>query len=109
YHCGDFPLYFALRDLPDYDFYIMIEDDVDLVDGGPAFINEICEVISRPASPPFGLAGIQFMNGADFPKSSFHSPAMAAAAKLVGDANICYTTFPFMVLSKPLVALLFSQ
>jgi len=41
WHCGDYPLYFAAAEIPDYDYYLMIEFDVDLVAQSPAFIETL--------------------------------------------------------------------
>ena len=41
WQCGDYPLYFAAAEIPDYDFYLMIEFDVDLVVQSPAFIENL--------------------------------------------------------------------
>src|ERR1700722_1866969 len=46
--CGDFPFFFALREIPDYRHYLMIEDDVDLTRPDSGFISEIAErLVSR--------------------------------------------------------------
>jgi hypothetical protein len=41
WHCGDYPFYFAAAENPDYDYYLMIEFDVDLVGGSPAFVEAL--------------------------------------------------------------------
>jgi hypothetical protein len=38
WHCGDYPLYFAAAAAPGYDYYAMIEYDVDLVRKSPLFL-----------------------------------------------------------------------
>ena len=38
WHCGDYPLYFAAAEIPDYDYYAMIEYDVDLARKSPLFL-----------------------------------------------------------------------
>jgi hypothetical protein len=38
WHCGDYPLYFAAAEAPGYDYYAMIEYDVDLVRKSPLFL-----------------------------------------------------------------------
>ncbi len=38
WHCGDYPLYFAAAEIPGYDYYGMIEYDVDLVRRSPLFL-----------------------------------------------------------------------
>jgi len=41
WQCGDYPFYFAAAEIPDYDYYLMIEFDVDLVGQSPAFIETL--------------------------------------------------------------------
>jgi hypothetical protein len=41
WHCGDYPFYFAAAEIPDYDYYLMIEFDVDLVGQSPAFVETL--------------------------------------------------------------------
>ena len=38
WHCGDYPLYLAAAAISDYDYYVMIEYDVDLVRKSPLFL-----------------------------------------------------------------------
>lgn len=58
WHCGDYPFYFAAAEIPDYDYYVMIEFDVDLAGQSPVFVEDligrfrhydmICEHFRRP-------------------------------------------------------------
>jgi hypothetical protein len=41
WQCGDYPFYFAAAAIPDYDYYLMIEFDVDLVGQTPAFVENL--------------------------------------------------------------------
>lgn len=59
WHCGDYPLYFAAAELIGYDYYGMIEYDVDLVRRSPLFLEGLiarlhesgADFVSEDASP----------------------------------------------------------
>jgi hypothetical protein len=38
WYCGDYPLYFSFEQIPDYDYYIMVEYDVHIVNRTPLVI-----------------------------------------------------------------------
>src|ERR1700722_15736032 len=58
YLCSDLPFYFALRELPHYKHYIMIEDGVDLIRHDAGFLNEIAVLLR--GQPELDLAGLVF-------------------------------------------------
>lgn len=51
--CGDYPLYFARSQIPDYDYYIMIEYDVDLVRRSPLFLEGLISRLQPPNGPAY--------------------------------------------------------
>ncbi len=53
--CGDYPLYFARAEIPDYDYYIMIEYDVDFVRKSPLFLEGLISRLQPPDRPAFDL------------------------------------------------------
>jgi hypothetical protein len=97
WHCGDYPLYFAAAEIPGYDYYAMIEYDVDLVRKSPLFVE--------------GLISRLHDYGADFVAESAH---LAYPAWGWGNAArrmfpIAYSSgiFAFVIVSKRAVDHLF--
>jgi hypothetical protein len=88
WHCGDYPLYFAAAEKPDYDYYAMIEYDVDLVRRSPLFIEGL---ISRLEDADFVVAG-GYHAHADWPW------AKSAAKRF----SVVYSTglFAFLIVSR---------
>lgn len=100
-HCGDFPLYVALREISSYSYYIMIEDDVELRDDDARFLGELCSVLSM-VRPEVDFAGIHFSRDLN----QIWGPA---TSRVYGDASSYLCRFPFVVISRRLLAYLFSQ
>lgn len=58
--CGDYPLYFARSEIPDYDYYIMIEYDVDFVRKSPLFLEGLIGRLQPPDRQAFDLVTASF-------------------------------------------------
>lgn len=101
YWCGDFPLYAALRQLPNYKYYIMIEDDVEFRFCAGSFIQSIISALMSQ-NLQVDLVGINYKPD---PNGTWTPPC----EKAYGIQNCYYMTFPFIIASKPLVSYLFSQ
>lgn len=93
WHCGDYPLYFAAADLPDYDYYAMIEYDVDLVRKSPLVVEGLISRLRHSGNRSADLVS-QHTNRA-WP----HWPWAKAASRLFSPV---YTTgiFAFVIASK---------
>jgi hypothetical protein len=100
--CSDFPLYFALREIPRYQYYIMIEDDVDLHDRDARFLVEMCQVLTNPRRPMIDFAGFLF-------RPDPHGIWGPATAQLFTPEYCYLARFPFVVVSKKLCAYAFLQ
>jgi hypothetical protein len=103
WHCGDFPLYFALRSIPDYKYYIMIEYDVDLVKDDSSFFNDICIRLKDPHFADLDVAALQF--GKLGERSGWYS----ACVKAFPDRFCHFAYFPLIIVSKRVSAHLFAQ
>jgi hypothetical protein len=100
--CGDFPLYVALREIPEYTHYVMLEDDVELCGESGAYISELVRLLGREDRPGVDFAGVFFQ--AD--KTQIWGPE---THKLFGPKNCYLARFPFVVVSKKLLAYMFLQ
>lgn len=99
--CGDFPYYFALREIPNYKHYLMIEDDVDLMAGTGRYISEIAALLK--ARPHLDFVGLLFHELG--PTSGWFK----ACAKAFPQRAQRGAYFPFSIVSKQAAAYLFSQ
>lgn len=105
WYCGDYPLYFALRELPDYRFYVMVEDDVELRDPDAAFVNELCRFLEAETSEGIDFIATTIASARTRLSTSRFAPTLHTyKAK---HASIC--NFPFVVTSKRFLSFLFSQ
>ncbi len=100
--CGDFPLYFALREIPLYQHYVMIEDDVELCGQDASFVVELCKILSDPARATTHFAGVNFQRDP-------HLIWGPASANIYTQEHCYLARFPFVVVSRQLCAYLFSQ
>ncbi len=97
------PLYFALREIPSYKYYLMIEDDVDLVRSDASFLNAVCERLREPDYADVDLVSLQL--GKMGPQSGWYR-----ACSKTFPAEYCYSSFfPFVIVSRRAAAYLFSQ
>ena len=53
--CGDFPLYFAICQQPNYQHYIMVEYDVHFTQDGVAYLNQLCRALRDTDCDGVGL------------------------------------------------------
>ena len=102
-HCGDFPLYAALKAIPGYKFYLMIEDDVDLTKDDGSFINFVCDRLAEPAHAHLDFVGLRYCWN---PGGAGHQQALA---ELFAEAHRYYAYFPFVIASHRALAYLFAQ
>jgi len=56
WHCCDYALYFSAAQIQGYQYYIMIEYDVDFVRRSPEFVERLISELSKPAPPDFVAA-----------------------------------------------------
>ncbi len=103
WYCGDFPLYFAMRALPDYRHYVMIEYDVDLVKSDASFMNEVCLRLKDPKWADLDFAALEFYKMTE--NTGWHS----ACRKALPERYCYFAYFPIVLVSKSAAAYLFSQ
>ena len=96
WHCGDFPLYFAAAERPDYDYYIMMEYDVDLVRKSPLFLEGL---IARLADEDRAVDLVTVNLG-----RAYQGWSWATAALRTFPAVYTTGTFAFLVVSRRAVA-----
>lgn len=101
--CGDFPFYVALREIPQYEYYLMIEDDVDLLRNDGSFVDSICARLSAGDLRDVDLIILKLG------KMQAGIPRHLAARRHFPDAYCFGAYFPFVVLSKAATAFLLSQ
>jgi len=101
--CGDFPFYFALREIPHYKHYIMVEYDIDMVRSDASFMNRLADALRTPEFETVDFAAMQFAKVG--PVSGWYE-----ACHKVYPHEYCYGVyFPFIIMSKRAAAYLFSQ
>ena len=101
--CGDFPFYFALLDVPDYQFYVMIEYDVYLTDQDATLLNALADAL---VSEKHGrVDGLVTRLRRETPQKDHRLYASAFA-----QFDTTYSSFfPFVALSKPAASYLYAQ
>ena len=98
WHCGDYALYCAVAALPGYDVYAMLESDVHLTRGNPAFLEALIARLGFGGDAPIDLL------------TSYLSPAQpdwcwrAAAQPRYAEVLACF--FPFVLVSARAAAAL---
>jgi tetratricopeptide (TPR) repeat protein len=101
YHCGDIALCCALRLVPDYKNYIMLDWDLDFCQGHDDFIADFIAKWTGEEQP------------ADFVGLRVHNCTWGlwyeAAARIFPNKFCTYAFFPFIALSRSLLALVYSQ
>ncbi len=60
WHCGDYALYFSEALAPGYDYYIMIEYDVDFVRRSPEFLDRFITKLIAERDAPLGLVAARY-------------------------------------------------
>jgi hypothetical protein len=99
--CGDFPFYFALRDLSQYDYYIMLEFDVHLLSKDATFIGSLVRKLEHAPTGSIDMLGLGF--GKPRPDWMWFATAHATYS----DVRCMY--FPFVVLSRRASSYMYSQ
>jgi hypothetical protein len=102
YFCGDIPYYFALRELPEYSHYLMIEYDIELTADDASFIARLCDRLAEPAWSGTDFVGLRHSVGRD-------APWYEACRKQLPDRYCFFCYFPFSILSRRAAAYLFTQ
>jgi hypothetical protein len=101
WQCGDFPFYFALREVGDYEYYIMLEFDVHLLSGSASFAASLVRKLEHAA-----VGGIDML-GLGLDKSGTGWMWFEAARASYKDVWCMY--YPFVVLSRRAVMYMYSQ
>ncbi len=99
--CGDIALFFAMRDLPKYSHFIMIDYDVHFVRSGSAMLNALVARLRDPTQCELDAIGLQY---------SIINPGWEhyeKAAQVFGDVR--FINYPFVRLSRRALAYLNAQ
>jgi hypothetical protein len=101
WYCGDYALYFAYTQIPDYDYYFMIEYDVDFRDRTPLVIEGIINRLefSQPSAVHF--LGCQSWQG------NLEMGWGRTIAGIYPEAHLCL--FPFVVASRQAIEYLIAE
>ncbi len=101
WQCGDFPFYFALRDLPPYEYYIMMEYDIEMTQGDAGFLLRLIDRLPRKEEGGVDLVALGL--GPANP-----SWAWRRACNLIyPDPHFMY--YPFVILSRRAVSYMHAQ
>jgi hypothetical protein len=90
-HCSDVLFMHLLREAPGYDHYLMIEFDVHLTRGGPAFVDQWVRALSSPAYADVDMSTLAVRRSG--PRWMWH----AASAKFFAEPWACF--FPWVSLT----------
>jgi hypothetical protein len=101
WYCGDYALYFAHAEIPNYDYYFMIEYDVHVVDRGPLVIEGIINRLGFSGSSAVDFVGCRCGPG------NFENGWGMTVAGVYPEAQLCQ--FPFVVLSRRAIEYLLSE
>jgi len=99
--CGDFPFYFALRDLPPYSHYIMLEYDVELVRHNAEFLSLIVDQLRKKRGSGIDAVGL----GLKRPHADWEWTK--ACHRVYADVWSMY--FPFVILSRRAASYMYGQ
>ena len=92
WYCGDYAVYFSYCQIPDYDYYVMLEYDVHLVDRTPLVIEGLINRLGFGSALPVDFVGCRCGKG------SFETGWGVTVAGRYPEAHLCQ--FPFVVLSR---------
>ncbi|MGP0076772.1 MAG: hypothetical protein ACLPWF_33075 [Bryobacteraceae bacterium] len=99
WYFGDYAFYCAFHDMPDYDYYVMIEYDVEFVRGNVYALESLIRRLSIPGNPPYDLVATHYAPG---------PPFWGWCETCRGRFKKCYGIFfPLVVLSKRALRYLF--
>jgi hypothetical protein len=101
WYCGDYAFYFAHAAIPDYDYYFMVEYDVDFVDRSPLLLEGIINRLEFPGPAAIDFVGCRCWIG------SFDSGWGTTVAGIYPQPHLCL--FPFVVLSRRAIEHLMAQ
>lgn len=101
YHCGDIALCHAMRVVAPYRFYAMLDWDVHFRPGREGMMADlVAKLLADPSPPDFvGLNLHKCTWGSWYP----------GASKIFPDEACRYAYFPFILLSRPLLAMVYTQ
>ena len=105
WHCGDLPFYSALLDAPKYDFYLMVEYDVDFTDNGMAWFQDLINKIKEPVYPPIDY----FSPRINKPGDSWYWTSHARQHYKSDSDVVRFGVFPIVGLSRSAVLYLYNQ
>ncbi len=99
--CGDYPLYFAAAQIPNYDYYIMVEFDVEVVRGNPLFLEGLISRLQNEHDSHYDFVCANFAEA---------HPAWAWTKNASLSFPKAYSSglFSFLVISKSALLHLFS-
>ena len=100
--CGDFPFYFALAQIPQYQYYAMIEYDVHLTQCDASLLNDVAGTLISREVGSIDAVGTRLR--LEIP----HNHPLNRSAYAFFETTYSYF-FPFIVLSKPAVSYLYAQ
>ena len=100
WYFGDYALYCAYAAIPDYDYYVMIEYDLEFVRGNTLFLEGLLARLGGPGPGAYDFLGTQFARRA--PEWQWHAPSAAVFPEIYG------ILFPLVVLSRRAIAHLFA-
>jgi hypothetical protein len=104
--CGDFPFYFALAQLPQYQYYIMIENDVHLTQCDASLLNDLAAALLSGATVGIDAVGTRLLREVPIDHELhrlLHRPAFAFF-----ETTYSYF-FPLIALSRQAVSYLYAQ
>jgi hypothetical protein len=95
WYCGDYALYFSFAQIPDYDYYMMIEYDVHIPDRSPLVMEGIINRLGFGTRTALDFIGCRCHEG------SLEQGWGHTVAGVYPQAHLCQ--FPFVVLSRAAV------
>ena len=101
YHCGDIALCYAMRVVPEYKFYAMIDWDLHFTADNDDMLDTFFQILSSET------------DAADYVGLKVHHCTWGmwyeSAKKIFRDDHCYYSYFPFIVLSRRLLALVYAE
>jgi hypothetical protein len=101
WYCGDYAAYFACTEIPDYDYYFLVEYDVDFVDRSALLLEGIINRLGFAGPDPVDFVGCQTWKGTSDGEWG------RTVAGVYPEVHMCL--FPFIVLSKRAIEYLISE
>jgi hypothetical protein len=101
WYCGDYALYFSYVEIPDYDYYVLIEYDVDLPDRSSLLIEGLINRLDFSGPAPLDFVGCVCWQG------GFENGWGRTVMGTYPEAHL--SLFPFVVLSRPAIEYLLAE